>query len=415
MAEVLQSFFTMDSFDLRGKTVFLRLDINSPMNPMNGEILGGSRFKSHVDTINSLMDSKVVIVAHQSRPGKEDFTSLEKHAAYMKRVLGRDVKFIDALFGSSVTAAVKSMKIGDILMLENTRFYSEETEIPATDIEAMEGSHIVRSLEPLMDYYVIDAFPAIHRAQTTLVGFRRVKPNIAGRLIEKEVTMLDRFSRGKERPKLAILAGSKIDDSIAVSKNFLEKKMVDSIIVGGVVANAFLWASGKNIGKKNMEFIMKNNKNYESLLKDCSGILKNHRDRVVIPVDFVLNPSGRRISVDDEVPDDELLADIGVDSIVMFTEHIRQAKAIFMNGPMGMYEMPAYSSGTFEVLNAISRSRALRIAGGGHTLSAMEKLGMLNRIDHASTGGGALISYLSGEAMPVLEALSESRALFKGN
>jgi len=415
MAEVLQSFFTMDSFDLRGKTVFLRLDINSPMNPMNGEILGGSRFKSHVDTINSLMDSKVVIVAHQSRPGKEDFTSLEKHAAYMKRVLGRDVKFIDALFGSSVTAAVKSMKIGDILMLENTRFYSEETEIPATDIEAMEGSHIVRSLEPLMDYYVIDAFPAIHRAQTTLVGFRRVKPNIAGRLIEKEVAMLDRFSRGKERPKLAILAGSKIDDSIAVSKNFLEKKMVDSIIVGGVVANAFLWASGKNIGKKNMEFIMKNNKNYESLLKDCSGILKNHRDKVVIPVDFVLNPSGRRISVDDEVPDDELLADIGVDSIVMFTEHIRQAKAIFMNGPMGMYEMPAYSSGTFEVLNAISRSRALRIAGGGHTLSAMEKLGMLNRIDHASTGGGALISYLSGEAMPVLEALSESRALFKGN
>ncbi|QRF75575.1 Phosphoglycerate kinase [Thermoplasmatales archaeon] len=415
MAEVLQSFFTMDSFDLRGKTVFLRLDINSPMNPMNGEILGGSRFKSHVDTINSLMDSKVVIVAHQSRPGKEDFTSLEKHAAYMKRVLGRDVKFIDALFGSSVTAAVKSMKIGDILMLENTRFYSEETEIPATDIEAMEGSHIVRSLEPLMDYYVIDAFPAIHRAQTTLVGFRRVKPNIAGRLIEKEVAMLDRFSRGKERPKLAILAGSKIDDSIAVSKNFLEKKMVDSIIVGGVVANAFLWASGKNIGKKNMEFIMKNNKNYESLLKDCSDILKNHRDRVVIPVDFVLNPSGRRISVDEEVPDDELLADIGVDSIVMFTEHIRQAKAIFMNGPMGMYEMPAYSSGTFEVLNAISRSRALRIAGGGHTLSAMEKLGMLNRIDHASTGGGALISYLSGEAMPVLEALSESRALFKGN
>ncbi|OWP56427.1 MAG: phosphoglycerate kinase [Thermoplasmatales archaeon B_DKE] len=411
----MQSFFTMDSFDLRGKTVFLRLDINSPMNPMNGEILGGSRFKSHVDTINSLMDSKVVIVAHQSRPGKEDFTSLEKHAAYMKRVLGRDVKFIDALFGSSVTAAVKSMKIGDILMLENTRFYSEETEIPATDIEAMEGSHIVRSLEPLMDYYVIDAFPAIHRAQTTLVGFRRVKPNIAGRLIEKEVAMLDRFSHGKERPKLAILAGSKIDDSIAVSKNFLEKKMVDSIIVGGVVANAFLWASGKNIGKKNMEFIMKNNKNYESLLKDCSGILKNHRDRVVIPVDFVLNPSGRRISVDDEVPDDELLADIGVDSIVMFTEHIRQAKAIFMNGPMGMYEMPAYSSGTFEVLNAISRSRALRIAGGGHTLSAMEKLGMLNRIDHASTGGGALISYLSGEAMPVLEALSESRALFKGN
>ena len=415
MAELMQSFFTLDSFDLRGKTVFLRLDINSPMNPMNGEILGGSRFKSHVDTINSLMDSRVVIVAHQSRPGKEDFTSLEKHAAYMKRVLGRDVKFVDALFGKVVNEAVKSMKVGEILMLENTRFYSEETEIPANDIEAMESSHIVRKLEPLMDYYVIDAFPAIHRAQTTLVGFRRVKPNIAGKLIEKEITMLGRFNGGKEHPKLAILAGSKIDDSIAVSKNFLDRGIVDAILVGGVVANAFLWASGKNIGRKNTEFIIKNNKDHESLLKECTEILQKHGDKVIMPVDFILNPSGRRISVEDEVPDDELLADIGVDSIVLFTQHIREAKAIFMNGPMGMYEMPAYSSGTFEVLNAISRSRALRIAGGGHTLSAMEKLGMLNRIDHASTGGGALISYLSGEAMPVLQALSESRALFNGN
>ena len=148
----------------------------------------------------------------------------------MKRVLCREVKFVDALFGKSVNEAVKSMKVGEILMLENTRFYSEETEISASDIEAMESSHIVRNLEPLMDYYVIDAFPAIHRAQTTLVGFRRVKPNIAGRLIEKEITMLDRFSVGKEHPKLAILAGSKIDDSIAVSKNFLDKGIEPGIL-----------------------------------------------------------------------------------------------------------------------------------------------------------------------------------------
>ena len=200
-----------------------------------------------------------------------------------------------------------------------------------------------------------------------------------------------------------------------MSKNFLDRVIVDAILVGGVVANAFLWASGKKIGRKNTEFIIKNNKDHESLLKECSEILRKHGDRVIMPVDFILNPSGRRISAEEELPDDELLADIGVDTIVLFTQHIREAKAIFMNGPMGMYEMPAYSSGTFEVLNAISRSRALRIAGGGHTLSAMEKLGMLNRIDHASTGGGALISYLSGETMPVLQALSESRALFNGN
>ncbi|MEM0155781.1 MAG: phosphoglycerate kinase [Thermoplasmataceae archaeon] len=410
-----QSFFTLDSFDLRGKTVFLRLDINSPINPINGEILGGSRFKSHVDTINSLSNSKVVIVAHQSRPGKEDFTSLDKHAMYLRRVLGRNVRFVDSLFGSEVEEAVSSMKNGDILMLENSRFYSEETEIAPDDIDTMEKSHIVRKLLPLMDYYVIDAFPAIHRAQTTLVGFRRLKPNIAGRLIEKEISMLSRFKDGNERPKVAILAGSKIDDSISVSKNFLDKGIVDSILVGGVVANAFLWGSGKDIGKKNRDFIIKNNKNHEDLIKTCTEMLQRHREKVIIPVDFILNPSGRRISSDEKIPDDELLADIGVESIVMFTEKIRQSKAIFMNGPMGMYEVPEYSSGTFEILNAISRSKALRIAGGGHTLSAMEKIGMLKTIDHASTGGGALISYLSGEAMPVLEALSESHSLFKGN
>lgn len=410
-----QSFFTLDSFDLKGKTVFLRLDINSPINPMNGEILGGSRFRSHVDTINALSDSKVVIIAHQSRPGKEDFTSLEKHAVYLRRILGRNVRFIDALFGNIVEEAVRSMHSGDILMLENSRFYSEETDISPDDIETMERSHIIRKLLPLMDYYVVDAFPAIHRAQTTLVGFRRKIPNIAGRLIEKEVTMLSRFSEGTDRPKVAILAGSKIDDSIAVSKNFLDKGIVDSILVGGVVANAFLWSSGKDIGKKNRDFIIKNNKNHEGLLKLCKGMLEKYGEKVIMPVDFILNPSGRRISGDENVPDDELLADIGVESIVLFTEKIREAKAIFMNGPMGMYEMPAYSSGTFEILNAISRTSALRIAGGGHTLSAMEKIGMLNKIDHASTGGGALISYLSGEAMPVLEALRESHSLFKGN
>ncbi|KAA8922979.1 phosphoglycerate kinase [Thermoplasma sp.] len=408
----MDEFFLMDSFDLAGKTVYLRVDINAPVNPLTGEIMGIDRFRAHIDTIRNLRNSKVVIVAHQSRPGKDDFISLRQHAQILSHLLNKKVQFVDQLFGSQVNRAVSDMVDGDIIMLENSRFYSEEVDL--TTIESMESSNIVRSLSPLFDYFIIDAFAAIHRAQTTLVGFHRIKPNIAGTLIEREVSMIERFRRIKEKPKIAILGGAKIEDSIAVSENFLSRGFVDRILTGGVVANAFLWASGMDIGKKNREFIMKNNGDYEKLLEKCRNILSKYGDRVVMPTDFVMNPSGQRISVNDKIPDDQILADIGLDTIVQYSDIIDGSRAIFMNGPMGMYEIEDYSSGTREVFNAVAHSKAFKLAGGGHTLSALDKLGLTKMIDHASTGGGALISYLSGETMPVLEALKESKRLFEG-
>lgn len=414
MSETPSDFFTLDDFDLKGKVVFLRVDINSPIHPVTKEVIGVSRFKSHIETINDLRSTKLVIIAHQSRPGKDDFTSLRDHSNQMRRLIGREVKFVDALFGESVEKAIRDMNPGDVLMLENSRFYSEESNLGTTDIETMESSNLVQKLLPLIDYYVVDAFPAIHRAQTTLVGFRRLLPNIAGRLIEKEIRMLDKFRLGSEHPKIAILAGSKIDDSIQVSKSFLENSTVDTIITGGVVANAFLWANGVDIGQKNKDFIIKNNKKHEDLIAICRDLLSKYRDKIKMPVDGVLNPSGRRVEINGKIPDDEIMADIGLDTVVFYTGIIREAKAIFMNGPMGMYEIDQFSVGTREILNYVANSNSLKIAGGGHTLSALEKLDLLNTIDHASTGGGSLISYLSGEPMPVLEALRESKELFKG-
>ncbi|PYB67969.1 phosphoglycerate kinase [Thermoplasma sp. Kam2015] len=408
----MDEFFLMNSFDLAGKTVYLRVDINAPVNPLTGEIMGIDRFKAHVDTIRNLRNSKVVIVAHQSRPGKDDFISLRQHAQILSHVLNKKVQFVDQLFGSQVNKAVSEMSDGDILMLENARFYSEEVDL--TSIESMESSNIVKNLTPLFDYFVIDAFAAIHRAQTTLVGFHRIKPNIAGNLIEKEVGMIEKFRKIKDRPKIAILGGAKIEDSIAVSENFLSNDFVDKILTGGVVANAFLWASGVDIGKKNRDFIIKNNGDYEKLLEKCRTILSKYGDRVVMPTDFVMNPSSQRISLNEKIPEDQILADIGLDTIVQYSDIIDGARAIFMNGPMGMYEIEEYSSGTREIFNAVAHSRAFKLAGGGHTLSALDKLGLTKMIDHASTGGGALISYLSGETMPVLEALKESRRLFEG-
>lgn len=412
MESEAEEFFTLKEFDLTGTTVFLRVDVNSPINPETGEIIGTTRFHSHLDTIRSLSGSKVVILAHQSRPGKEDFTSLREHARIFESLLDRRVDFVDSLFGDYVTSRVKRMKDGDIIMLENTRFYSEEVNIDGSDLAAMEQSNLVKRLSPLMDYFVNDAFPAIHRPQTTLVGFQRIVPNIAGLLIEREVSSLSKFMHGDIRPKIAILAGAKINESISVAENFLKSGSVDSIVAGGVVANAFLWAKGIGIGKKNEEFIIKNNKNHKELIATCKDLLKKFPSKIVLPTDFILNPSRKRIIAGDPVPDDEIIADIGVDSVVEFIDRISSAQAIFMNGPMGMYELPDYSTGTFEIARAVARNQGLKIAGGGHTLSVLEALNLMSKITHASTGGGALISYLSGEDMPVLEALKASRKYF---
>ncbi len=408
----MADFFVMDDFDLAGKTVYLRLDINSPINPITGEIMGIDRFRAHVETVRKLRESKVVIVAHQSRPGKDDFTSLKQHAQIFSHLIGKRITFIDQLFGSRVNEAVSSMSAGDVIMLENARFYSEEADLNSADL--MEKSNIVRSLSPVFDYFIIDAFAAIHRAQTTLVGFKRQKPNIAGSLVEREVTMVDRFRIMKEKPKIAILGGAKIDDSISVSENFLASSSVDRILTGGVVGTIFIWASGVDIGKKNREFIIKNNPGYEKLLEKCRNILSKYGDRIMMPEDFILNPSGRRIYVNGKIPDDETIGDIGIDTVVRYSEEIDRARGIFMNGPMGIYEIEAYSAGTREIMRSMAHSNAFRIAGGGHTLSALDILGLTGSIDHASTGGGALISYLSGESMPVLEALKESKRLFEG-
>jgi phosphoglycerate kinase len=238
-------------------------------------------------------------------------------------------------------------------------------------------------------------------------------PNVAGLLIQKETDALNVFLKGDRSKNLAILAGAKIEDSITVAKSFLEKGIVNHIIVGGVVANAFLWASGNRIGKKNEDFIIKNNKKYDAYLHICREMLEKYGDRILIPEDFVLNPSNRRVEKGEKIPDDQILADISLNSIAKFSDEIRKAESIFINGPMGMYEIEQYSFGTFEILREVASSTAMKIAGGGHTISAIEALNIENRIDHISTGGGALISYLSGEPMPVLESLRESRQYFE--
>ena len=407
-------FYTMNDFDFTGKRVYLRIDINSPINPINGEILDDTRFRHHIQTINELKNSKLVIVAHQGRPGDSDFVSLRNHARHLEKLIGRDVTFVDSLFGSAATDRIRGMRAGEIIMLENSRFYSEEIMLRDED-DTLINTHIVRNLSQLFDYYIIDAFAAIHRAQTTLTGFRDAGPNIAGRLMENEIKNIEAFKQSNEHPKMAILGGSKIADAIQVARPFLEKNIVDQIILGGVVANIFLWASGVDIGLRNKEFIIKHNKNYEKLIAECKSILSKYPTNIYMPVDFVLNPSQNRINIGEHIPDKDLIADIGIESVLKFSKLIEKAKNIFLNGPMGMYEINEYSLGTRELFNDVAQADALKIVGGGHTINAINGFSLEPSMGYISTGGGALINYLSGESIPVVEALIKNRALFGGN
>jgi len=407
-------FYTMDNFNFNSKKVYLRIDINSPINPITGEIVDDTRFAHYMETINELKNSKVVIVAHQGRPGDSDFVSLRQHAKHLSNLLGREVTFVDALIGSNVEKSIKEMKNGDIIMLENSRFYSEEILVEDDGI-SQENTFIVKNLSKLFDYYIIDAFPAIHRAQTTLVGFKNVAPNIAGRLMETEIRNIDGFMKSKSHPKLAIMGGAKIRDAIKVTRPFLENRIVDSIIFGGVAANIFLWASGVEIGKRNREFIKKEDKNYKELLENCKSLLSRFRNQIFLPEDFMLNPSQTEVKSGEHIPDNELIADIGLGSIKTFSALIENAENILLNGPMGMYEIPEYSLGTREIFNDVSGSAASKIVGGGHTINAINEFGLSGSMGYISTGGGALINYLSGEPIPVIESLVKNRERFGGN
>ncbi|MGC9166478.1 MAG: phosphoglycerate kinase [Thermoplasmata archaeon] len=411
----MKEYFTMDDFDFTGKRVLLRLDLNSPINTETGEITDVSRFIAHLDTIKRLSNAKVVILAHQSRPGKKDFITTKNHADVLSRLLRRPVEYVDGLFENFVLEKIRKMKDGEILLLENTRFYSEDVVLAEEPISIQRKSHIVKRLSPLFDYFVNDAFAAIHRPQTTLVGFAEDLPNVAGLLMDKEITMLTRFLNDNTRPKLAILAGAKVDDSLKVALNFFEKNVIDKLIAGGLVANLLLIARGVNIGNVNIEFLKKELPDFEKLLDISRNLLNKYGEKIILPVDFAINKDNKRFEINiEELPIEYPIYDIGLDTIEIFKREIIKAKSIILNGPMGVYEIPDFSLGTVEIFKTVSEVDAFKVAGGGHTISVISKLELEKKFTHVSTGGGALISFLSGENMPGLDALKLSKSKFSG-
>lgn len=405
--------FRITDFTYEGKTVFLRADLNSPVE--KGRITSDARFRAVLPTIQHLLNNgaKLVIATHQSRPYKGDYITTEEHAQILSKLLGQEVEYVEDIFGKYARERISSLKPGEAVILENIRFSAEE--VFYKPIEECERTFFVRKLAPLIDYVVNDAFAAAHRSQPSLVGFARLKPMIMGKLMETEVEALSKAYESDERPRVYVLGGAKVDDSLRVAENVLRKEKADLILTGGLVGQIFTLAKGFDLGDANIEFLHR--KGLLELVDWAEKILDEFYPYVRTPVDFAIEYKGERLEVDllggekrlfDQYP----ILDIGSRTVEKYREILMNAKIIVANGPMGVFEIEEFAVGTIGVFRAIGESPAFSVVGGGHSIASIYRYNITG-ISHISTGGGAMLSFFAGEELPVLKALEISYEKFK--
>ncbi|NPB02453.1 MAG: phosphoglycerate kinase [Methanopyri archaeon] len=393
----------VEDVDLEGLSVVLRVDINSSI--VDGRIEDDERIRRHAKTVAALLDegAKVAVLAHQGRPGDPDFTTLEPHHEVMSEVLGDGIEYVPDVFGPAAKEAIRSLKPGEAVLLENVRFYSEERMNREPEWHAQR--HLVRNLAPLFDVFVNDAFAAAHRSNASLVGFTRRLPSYVGHVMKREVEVLDGKVRKEMEDGVFVLGGSKVGDAMRVIARAVEMDNVKRILLGGLVANVFLWAEGIDPGRPTRKYLR--DKGYADYVDDARELLEEDEEgKIMVPKDVALNDGGRRVEVPvEELPSDHPIFDIGSETIEEYVAEIESAGMVIANGPMGVYEEGGFEKGTYEVLNAMANSDAFTVIGGGHIIAAAKACGAYEGMDHVSTGGGSMLRLLAGERLPALEAI----------
>lgn len=397
------TYLTLDDFGLRDKRVLLRLDINAPIDPSTGQILDDTRMAAAKPTLDALKQSKVVVLSHQSRPGRGDFTSLQQHATLLQKKCSQRVKFIDDVMGPSAREAIRKLRRGEVLVLDNVRFCAEET--LEDKGEKLAKTNLVSRLAPLFNLYVNDAFAAAHRAQTSLVGFPHVLPSAAGRLMEKELVALKHVLEKPERPSTYLLGGAKIEDKVPVIENLLATGKADHVLVGGNVGKVFLKAQGQRFNEAEERELA----NATQQIEKAKRILANHRPRITTPTDFGTLEDGKRV----DTPIQRLSKagrslDIGAETARKFSELIGESRTVVASGPMGVFEQDGFEFGTRTILEAMASGGGFTVIGGGHLAGYAGIMGIADRFSHVSTGGGAMLSLLAGEELPAISALVQA-------
>ena len=401
-------FLTIDDFDVNDKTVFLRVDVNSPIDPSNHAILDDSRIRATKTTLDSLKTAKVVLGSHQSRPGKEDFTTLEEHASLLRRYCSQNVTFVEDVMGPTARNAIKDLKRGEILVLDNLRTCAEETlEAPP---EKLARTLMIRRLAPLCDLYVNDAFAAAHRAQASLVGFAYVLPAAAGRLMEKELKALNAVLWEPKHPCTYVLGGAKVEDKLPVIENILKRGGADTIILGGLTAKIFLEAQGINLSKGDQEELV----GLTGCLERARNMLGKYPSRIKVPVDLATLKDGDRVEASvKQLNYNGPSLDIGSETTKTYAQIIKASKTVVANGPMGVFEKEGFDIGTRTVLDAIASCKGVTVIGGGHLAGLANMLEIEDRFTHVSTAGGAMLSMLAGESLPGVEALAQAAERYR--
>ena len=412
MARVL----TLDNVNVDNKTVLVRVDINSPLRPDTKAFLDTTRIKAIVPTLNRLIGAKVVLLAHQSRPEKNDFTTTLGHSRELGRILGRPIKWVDDLAGEKAMNAIESLNVGEILMLNNVRMYDEELNSKG-NFHQLSETTIVQNLASVADLFVYDAFACAHRSTATGVGFTHLIPCVAGEVMNNEITKLDLALQNPARPCLAVLGGIKVDDSIAVADHMLRNNICDEFWATGGVANLLLELSGYSIGSVNHDFLVKElGKNWHQTVETAKALIVDFKEKIHLPVDVAANIEDNRVDIGvDKLPIEAPIFDLGIQSIRNLSAAIKNAGTIHLNGPAGVFERPDFAFGTIEMLNACAESKAYVVVGGGHTATLIVKHGLRNKMGHLSTGGGACLDYIAGKILPAVASLEASAKAFTLN
>ncbi|MFL2951517.1 MAG: phosphoglycerate kinase [Candidatus Thalassarchaeaceae archaeon] len=406
----MEGVLTLEDVDLEGRTVLYRVDVNSPLEPSSGRLLDDGRLRGVVPTLQALELSKVVILGHQSRPGKSDFTSMSKHCERLSNILGRAIKFVPDVCGDKAIEEIEKMSDGEIIFLDNVRGNKEEYGVKYSSNKDTEDTDIVARLSAVSDVFVTDAFAAAHRRSPTLTGFTNSIPCIAGILMEKEMRSLRTALKDPPSPYLAILGGAKCDDSVRVALNLISKGEVDRIAFVGVTGNLMLWIDGNDIGERNRDFIRNTlGDDFEIAWEMAQRILSEHPEKAFLPLDVAIDSDGRRIPLSiNELPTEDPIYDVGLETLRALKPLVEDAGCILWNGPASYFELPEFAFGTIEILNMCTETDAMTIIGGGHTSALVNSRGVANLVSHNSTGGGSTMSFLSGEPMPVIASLKDS-------
>ncbi|MXX20273.1 MAG: phosphoglycerate kinase [Cenarchaeum sp. SB0661_bin_35] len=405
-------YLTTSHEDLRGRTVLLRVDMNCPIK--DGRIHGKRRIIEAAENLQYLKESRAVVITHQGRVGNDEYVELDGHADILSANCGRPVRYVRDVMGDAAIDAIRSMKNGDIILLDNLRFYAEENYDYKSNADGA-SSMVVRRLSPHLDACVLDAFPCAHRRHPSITGFAYAGVDAyAGVITGRELTNLSRIMSIAKAPHVVVFGGSKIDDRLYAMDRLLNGGRADHILLTGQVGCLFLYAQAR----LDASMVSKEITSNHGLVKRAHILMDKYPGKLHTPVDVAVNTGdGRRMDVDvrfargftigdDAGPKNMQIHDIGPNTVEFYSKWISSAGTVFISGPAGRFEHECFAIGTRSILQAAADSAATTIISGGHLTTALVNMGLTDKINHVSTAGGALVLYMTGAVLPMVEALN---------